>query len=102
MTSGSFGGQVQSTFQAEVLGGGYIYGDSDFSDNILHSSVITALYGTIIGSGLDWSPHTHHVIVWMGSTAPATRTTSRTTRSPRPTPKADRAAPASRPIRSAR
>ena len=70
VTSGSFGGQVQSTFQAEVLGGGYIYGDSDLSDNILHSSVITALYGAIIGSGLDWSPQTHHVIVWMGSTAP--------------------------------
>ncbi|HEV2165697.1 MAG TPA: hypothetical protein VGS23_01765, partial [Thermoplasmata archaeon] len=70
ITSGSFGGQVISTFQAEVLGGGYIYGDSDLSDNILHSSVITALYGTIIGSGLDWSPQTHHVIVWMGSTAP--------------------------------
>ncbi len=70
ITAGSFGGQVQSSFQAEVLGGGYIYGDSDESDNILHSSVITAMFGTIIGSGLDWSPATHHVIVWMGSTAP--------------------------------
>jgi hypothetical protein len=70
ITAGSFGGQVQSSFQAEVLGGGYIYGDSDFSDNMLHSSVITAMFGTIIGSGLDWSPDTHHVIVWMGSTAP--------------------------------
>ena len=70
VTSGSFGGQVQSTFQAGVLGGGYVYGDSDFSDNILHSSVITAMYGAIIGSGLDWSPQTHHVIVWIGSTAP--------------------------------
>ncbi len=66
----AFGGQVQASFQATVLGGGYIYSDSDFSDNILHSSVITALFGTIIGSGLDWSPQTHHVIVWMGSTAP--------------------------------
>ncbi|MCI4361167.1 MAG: hypothetical protein L3J91_05640, partial [Thermoplasmata archaeon] len=28
------------------------------------------LYGVISGSGLDWSNHTHHVIVWMGSTAP--------------------------------
>ncbi|HEV2519057.1 MAG TPA: hypothetical protein VGX00_00340 [Thermoplasmata archaeon] len=70
VSSGSFGGQVQSTFQATVLRGGYIYPDSDLSDNILHSSVITALYGTIIGSGLDWSAQTHHVIVWMGSTAP--------------------------------
>ncbi|HXQ95234.1 MAG TPA: hypothetical protein VN864_08750 [Thermoplasmata archaeon] len=68
--SSDFGSSVISTFQAEVLGGGYIYGDSDFSDNILHSSVITAMYGTIIGSGLTWSLATHHVIVWMGSTAP--------------------------------
>ncbi|HEV8049472.1 MAG TPA: hypothetical protein VGP88_02645, partial [Thermoplasmata archaeon] len=45
-------------------------GDSDMSDNILHSSMITAMYGTIIGSGLTWSEATHHVIVWMGSTAP--------------------------------
>ncbi len=65
-----FGADVQSTFQATVLGGGYTYGDSDLSDNNFHSSSITALYGTIIGSGLDWSNNTHHVIVWMGSTAP--------------------------------
>jgi hypothetical protein len=70
VTSGSFGGQVQSSFQAGVLGGGYLYPDSDMSDNLLHSSVITAMFGAIIGSGLDWSAKTHHVIVWMGSTAP--------------------------------
>ncbi|MCI4322735.1 MAG: hypothetical protein L3K03_01710 [Thermoplasmata archaeon] len=66
----SFGSEVQSTFQAEQLAGHLYYEDSDLSDNILHSSSITALYGTIIGSGLDWSEDTHHVIVWMGSTAP--------------------------------
>ena len=65
-----FGSAVQGTFQATVLSGGYIYGDSDLSDNILDSSSITALFGTILGSGLDWSPNTHHVIVWMGSTVP--------------------------------
>jgi hypothetical protein len=65
-----FGAAVQGSFQAEVLNGGWVYSDSDFSDNILHSSSITALYGTITGSGLDWSKDTHHVIVWMGSTAP--------------------------------
>ncbi|MCI4351039.1 MAG: hypothetical protein L3K15_05965, partial [Thermoplasmata archaeon] len=65
-----FGSEVVSTFQAKTLGGGFVYGDSDFSDNFLHSSVITALYGTIIGSGLGWTNNTHHVIVWMGSTAP--------------------------------
>jgi hypothetical protein len=70
ISSQSFGSQVVSTFQATQLGGGWVYSDSDLSDNILHSSVITALYGTIIGSGLDWSAATHHVIVWMGSTAP--------------------------------
>ena len=70
IASESFGSQVTSTFQATQLGGGFVYSDSDLSDNILDSSVITALYGTIIGSGLDWSADTHHVIVWMGSTAP--------------------------------
>jgi hypothetical protein len=68
--SSYFGSEVTSTFQANVLGGGYVYGDSDMSDNQLTSPVITAMYGTIIGSGLDWSNNTHHVIVWMGSTAP--------------------------------
>lgn len=70
VASADFGGTVTSTFQAQVLGGGWIYGDSDMSDNQLHSSVITAMYGTIIGSGLTWSNATHHVIVWMGSTCP--------------------------------
>src|SRR5271157_434329 len=65
-----FGQQVQSTFGSDVLESGYRYSDSDFSDNILHSSSITALYGAIVGSGLNWSANTHHVIVWMGSTAP--------------------------------
>ena len=68
--SSYFGSEVQSTFQANVLQGGFVYGDSDMADNQLTSPVITAMYGTIIGSGLDWSNNTHHVIVWMGSTAP--------------------------------
>ncbi|HZY71469.1 MAG TPA: hypothetical protein VFF67_10910, partial [Thermoplasmata archaeon] len=68
--SNSFGNEVVSTFQAKTLYGQWYYGDSDFSDNILHSSSITALYGTIIGSGLNWANNTHHVIVWMGSTVP--------------------------------
>ena len=68
--AGSFGSAVTSTFQAQVLAGGWIYSDSDFSDNILDTSSITAMYGTIIGSGLTWSNATHHVIVWMGSSAP--------------------------------
>jgi len=68
--SGEFGTDVKATFQTQVLGGGFYYFDSDFADNILHSSAITAMYGTIVGSGLNWANNTHHVIVWMGSTAP--------------------------------
>ena len=65
----TFGAAVRSTFQAQVLGGGWdgIFG---LDDNFLHSPSITALYGTIIGSGLDWSANSHHVIVLIGSTAP--------------------------------
>ncbi|MCI4364973.1 MAG: hypothetical protein L3K10_02780 [Thermoplasmata archaeon] len=66
----SFGPDVRATFQASVLGGGWIYGDNDLADNMLDSSSITALYGTIIGSGLSWTNSTHHVIVYMGTTAP--------------------------------
>jgi hypothetical protein len=70
-TPQAFDQGVVSTFQAMVLGGGWIYSDSDFSDNILDSSAITALYGTLSpGNGVDWSPSAHHVIVWMGDTAP--------------------------------
>jgi hypothetical protein len=68
--SSYFGSAVQSTFQAEVLGGGWVYSDSDMADSELATSSITALYGTIVGSGLDWSNNTHHVIVWIGSSAP--------------------------------
>ncbi len=69
ISAAEFGPAIHSTFQAEVLGGGWdgIFG---LDDNFLHSPSITALYGTIIGSGLDWSPNSHHVIVLIGSTAP--------------------------------
>lgn len=50
--------------------GGHPYGTYGMDDNFLHSSSITALFGTIIGSGLDWSPTSHHVIVLLTSTAP--------------------------------
>jgi len=66
----SFGADVRSTFQASVLEGSWYYVDNDLADNMLSSSSITALYGTIIGSGLSWSNNTHHVIVYMGSSAP--------------------------------
>ncbi len=69
ISAANFGPAIHSTFQAEVLGGGWdgIFG---LDDNFLHSPSITALYGTIIGSGLDWSANSHHVIVLIGSTAP--------------------------------
>jgi hypothetical protein len=68
---GEFGTDVEATIGSQYpFESGNRYEDSDFSDNILHSSSITALYGTIIGSGLDWANDTHHVIVWMGVTAP--------------------------------
>jgi hypothetical protein len=65
-----FGADTSDSLGNTVLESGYRYSDSDLHDNILDSSSITALYGTIIGSGLDWSNDTHHVIVWMGATAP--------------------------------
>ena len=65
-----FQGAVASSFQSFVLGGGWVYGDSDFSDNILSSSSITGVYGAERGSGLAWNANADHVIVWMGSTVP--------------------------------
>ena len=65
-----FGSAVASTFQRAVLGGGYDVLGSNMSTNILHSDSITALFGALAGVGLNWSPDAHHVIVWVGSTAP--------------------------------
>jgi hypothetical protein len=50
----------------------HFYCDSDFSDNFLQGSMITAIYGGLHGSGLGWANNstTYHVIVWMGSTLP--------------------------------
>ena len=65
-----FGSLVQSTFQQTVLGGGWYNWDQDLDNNFLDSSSIAALYGAIVGSALNWSNNAHHVIVWMGSSAP--------------------------------
>ncbi|MCI4331431.1 MAG: hypothetical protein L3K19_06255 [Thermoplasmata archaeon] len=69
VAASEFGADVVSTFQDGVFGGGWS-GVIGLDDNFLHSPAITSLYGAIIGSGLTWSGHTHHVIVLMGSTAP--------------------------------
>ncbi len=66
----SFGSLVQSTFRQSVMGGTWYSWDQDLDNNFLDSSSITALYGAIIGSDLNWTNNAHHVIVWMGSSAP--------------------------------
>ena len=65
-----FGPLVVGTFQQNVLGGGWYAWDQDLDNNFLDSSSIAALYGAIVGSQLNWTANAHHVVVWMGSTAP--------------------------------
>lgn len=66
----NFGEDVHATFQQQILAGGMYSWDQDMDNNFLDASETTALYGAIIGSQLDWSANTHHVIVWLGSSAP--------------------------------
>ena len=66
VSANDFGSDVVSTFQRQVLGGGYYLAGSNLSTNILHSDSITALYGALAGVGLSWSSDAHHVIVWIG------------------------------------
>jgi hypothetical protein len=65
-----FGGLVVSTFQQSVMNGLWYSWDQDLDNAFLDTSSITALYGAITGSQLDWANDAHHVIVWMGSSAP--------------------------------
>jgi hypothetical protein len=62
--------QVTSTFQSEVLNGGWVQPGLNFGNNFLHSDSITALYGVLLGYGINWIPDAHHVLVLIGSTAP--------------------------------
>ncbi|HUI38289.1 MAG TPA: hypothetical protein VLY85_01520, partial [Thermoplasmata archaeon] len=50
VAASQFGPAVKSTFQAEQLDGGFVYPDSDLSDNFLDSSSISALYASLEGS----------------------------------------------------
>jgi len=68
--AGQFGGLVVSTFQQSVMGGLWYSWDQDLDNAFLDTSSITALYGAITGSQLNWAENAHHVIVWMGSSAP--------------------------------
>lgn len=65
-----FQSDVITGFKDPVMGGNTWYSDSDFSDSFLDSSMITALYGTLKGSGLNWNPADHHVIVLVSSSSP--------------------------------
>lgn len=66
----AFQSAVNHSFRSTVLGGTNVYGDSDLSDNILHSSSISGLYGALGTSGFNWTGSAHHVVVLIGSTAP--------------------------------
>ncbi|HEY6238940.1 MAG TPA: hypothetical protein VIZ68_07140, partial [Thermoplasmata archaeon] len=66
----SFVTEATQSFKDGVLNGGYVQRAQDLADPFLHGSSITSLYGAMGGGVLHWTPNTHHVIVWMGSTAP--------------------------------
>jgi hypothetical protein len=70
VNSSGFEAAVINNFESKVLQGGYILPNSDLKENFLHSSSITALYGALMGAGINWSLGAHHVIVVIGSTAP--------------------------------
>ncbi|HYK94107.1 MAG TPA: hypothetical protein VEY07_08735 [Thermoplasmata archaeon] len=70
VSAATFGDAVSSSFQANYLGGGYSCYDCDFWDNFLHAPSITALYGVLSGAGVDSSPSAHHVVIWIGDSAP--------------------------------
>jgi len=69
-TASEFSQTATQAFKDSLLGGGYVLSGEDLADPFLHISSITALYGAINGGIFDWTPNTHHVIVWMGSAAP--------------------------------
>lgn len=70
VTAGEFGAAVRTGFVDTTLGGNSYLTGSDLDENFLHSSSITALYGVLEGAGIAWPSDTHHVVVWIGSTAP--------------------------------
>lgn len=64
-----FGKEAVANFTTETLGG-YVMPDEDFGDSLLHSASIRALYGAMMADLFDWSNDSHHVLVWVGLTAP--------------------------------
>lgn len=70
VSASEFGSMVRGTYQTSVLGGGYSCPDCDFWDNFLHAPTITTLWAAMAGGLISWSSDAHHVIVWMGDTAP--------------------------------
>jgi PKD repeat protein len=71
LPASAFGAAVNSSLTSGQLSGGTTLPESDMDDNLLHSSSITALFGTLDSGALGWIPSAHHVILWIGSTAPA-------------------------------
>lgn len=65
----SFGVAVNNSLGALLDSNGSLQ-DSDMNDSLLQSSSVTALYGTLSGGLVHWSPTAHHVVVLVGSTAP--------------------------------
>jgi hypothetical protein len=68
--AGEFSQTATQAFKDTLLGGGYVLSGEDLADPFLHIASITALYGALNGGIFNWTPNTHHVIVWMGSAAP--------------------------------
>jgi hypothetical protein len=64
-----FGAAVNTSLRAH-MGKDFVLTDVNNTTNYLHSSVITALFGVLNGVGLDWQSNAHHVVIWLGSTAP--------------------------------
>jgi hypothetical protein len=69
-SANDFSQSANEAFKESLLGGGYVLSGEDLADPFLHISSITALYGALNGDLFNWTPNTHHVIIWMGSAAP--------------------------------
>jgi hypothetical protein len=71
---GEFASMLNRTFRTEVLGPSpsdlTLHQTEFYTQNFLSTDVITAMYGALEGVGVNWSPETHHVLVWMGASLP--------------------------------
>jgi hypothetical protein len=65
-----FQSEVDASIMDGILNSSFELSGSNVTTNFLDSSSITSLYGSLMGAGLSWANSSHHVIVWMGSSAP--------------------------------